>query len=162
HDGYLFEHMENPVDRLLNDSELGYSLDRPLFLGLWLTYGFAIAQLLGMLARRTIIAAILSVGLAAMVAAAWAPSLICGGLKLGQVLPIPILLLFASRLAMWPWLSRRLSAARPVVGLIAVALVAAGWQAGNLWYRVREIPDAGEPFDVQAYLANLPPPEKNE
>src|SRR5205823_5203346 len=34
--------------------------------------------------------------------------------------------------------------------------------AGGLWYRAAAVPDVGEPFDVAAFLAELPSPEKNE
>ena len=34
--------------------------------------------------------------------------------------------------------------------------------AASLGYRVIEVPDVGELFDVQAFLKSIPPPEKNQ
>src|SRR5207244_2893098 len=92
----------------------------------------------------------------------WLPSLICGGLALWQVLPIPLAILVGTRLFMWRWQSGRLYEMRPIAGFIGLALITSAWLVGNLWYRAAEVPDLGEPFDVKEYIASLQPLEKND
>jgi hypothetical protein len=85
-----------------------------------------------------------------------------GGLHLWQVLGVPVVLLSISRLFMRPWLAGRLNAFRPMLGLSLVGLACALGLAGSMWYRVLEVPDVGEPFDIREYSAGFPAPEKNE
>jgi hypothetical protein len=63
---------------------------------------------------------------------------------------------------MWPWICGRLVTVRPLLGIAGAVLLMVVSQLGFLWYRVAEVPDVGEPFNVKAFLASLPPPEKNE
>ena len=69
---------------------------------------------------------------------------------------MPLILLVAGWLLMPAWAADRLLAPGTFVRLGA-ALIAAGlWTAGGLWYRVAEIPDVPEPFDMPAYVASIP------
>jgi hypothetical protein len=133
-----------------------------LGLSLGLVYGFTVGQILVMVVRKSVVALVLAMVISAAVVGLWLPSLLAGGLAWWQVLVVPVLFLAAGRLAMWPWVSGRLNAGLPILCLAACGLVAAAWMAGCLWYRVAEIPDQGEPFDVGAYVAALPRPEQNE
>jgi hypothetical protein len=88
--------------------------------------------------------------------------LIVGGVSAWQLWAVPVLLLATGRLAMWPWAAGRLESGKPALLLWCCGLLAVAWVAGSLWYRVLQVPDAGEPFDVRAYAAALPPPEQNK
>lgn len=137
------------------------SLQPGLFLLLWPLYGFCLAVLLGQTARRPVIALVLAMLITPAVVALWLPSFVIGGLPLWQVMVVPLLLLATTRLALRPWISDRLLSARPLIGIGSAIVLMIGWLAGCLWYRVLEVPDVGEPFNVQAYIASLPP-EDNE
>jgi hypothetical protein len=133
-----------------------------IFLGFCPFYGFLCGQFLSLVMPRPVLAVILSVFLTPLLVTIWLPSLIFGGVPIWQSLIVPALLLVTTRLAMWPWTCGRLVAAKSLVAIIgAVALMVLS-VAGCLWYRAVEVPDVGEPFDMKAYLASLPSPEKNE
>jgi hypothetical protein len=153
---------ESWSSRWLGNPELAEVVPAGLFLVLWPLYGFCFGVLFGQLAKRTVIAATLALWTALPVVALWAPSLALGGLSLWQVLPVPVLLLVTSRLAMRPWVSDRLLTRRPLASLVGAGALMVLALAGGLWYRAVEVPDVGEPFDVAAFRASLPPPEKNE
>jgi hypothetical protein len=72
-----------------------------------------------------------------------------------------VILLVGSRLAYWPWIGNRLLSWRPLTSLITCGVVAGTWIAGQLVYRVLEIPAAPKPLNVAPFLANLPTAEKN-
>src|SRR5262249_40126993 len=59
------------------------------------------------------------------------------------------------------WLSERFYGLRPLAILLGCGLLGGLWMAACLWYRAIEIPDVGLPFDLQAYVKSLPPPEEN-
>jgi hypothetical protein len=130
--------------------------------GLWLLHGFAIAQTCSLVWRRSVAALFMALILAAAVGGAWAPSLLGGGLPSWQVFVVPALLLAFNRLAMRPWLGGQFYTWRPLTGLAVCAGLAVAWTAACLGYRVLEVPAAGEPFDVRAFVASLPPPEQNQ
>lgn len=131
-------------------------LDPVTFLTLWLSYGFAFGQFFSLVWRRSITGAILAVAIGGFFVLAWAPSVFAGGLHAWQVLPIALLLLVASRLAMRPWAAGRLYSARPMAWIVVAGIVSSAWLAGNLHYRVAEVPDVPEPFDRNAFLASIP------
>lgn len=137
------------------------SLQPDLFLPLWPVYGFCLAVMFGQTTRRPVIALVLAFLITPAVVALWLPSFVIGGLPFWQVMVVPLLLLATTRLAMRPWISDRLWSVRPLVGIGLAILVMLCWLAGCLWYRVLEVPDVGEPFNVQAYIASLPP-DNNE
>jgi hypothetical protein len=132
------------------------------FLTLWLLYGFSIAQILTLVIRKTAVAVVIAVLVSVLVVSLWVPTLVSGGLALWQVLIPPVLLLAATRLAVWPLVGQRLHTAKALAGLIGGTVLAAGWVASVLSYRALEVPDVGEPFDVKAFEASLPTPEQNE
>jgi hypothetical protein len=133
-----------------------------LFLFLWPIYGFAIGSVCGLLFRKPLVAMVAAFGLGALLAGAWAPSLMLGGLHLWQVAGVPIVLLFCSRLLMHVWASDCLRS-WTTVGYVAVtAVLCAVLTALGLWYRVVEIPDTREPKDFPSFVASLPTPEENE
>jgi hypothetical protein len=146
----------------LEDLVIGADVSPFLLVGLWPLYGFCFGQFFGQVVRRPALAVILALFLTPLVVATWVPALVFGGLQVWQVLIIPVLLLLTTRFVMWPWLSGRLLSARPLLGIAgAVALMVLS-MIGCRWYRVVEVPDVGEPFDVQAFRASLPSPEQNE
>jgi len=137
------------------------ALDPLAFLTLWVVHGFCLGLFFGTLCRRPIIAAILASLIGLTIGALWMPSVLFGGLALWQLLGLPVILLIAARVAMRPWVSGRLYELRPLFMQIGLSLVAVGWLVGGVWYRVAEVPDVGEPFDMQAFEEGIPPPEKN-
>jgi hypothetical protein len=150
------------VERWLGDGGVARTMNLPLFLTTWVVHGFAFGVVYGLAAKRTIAALILATATSCLVLGFWVPSVILGGLAVWQVLLFPLALLLTSRLVMWPWISDRLYSLQPLTGLVACGLLGGLWVAGSLWYRAVEVPDLGQPFDVEAYLKSLPPPEKNE
>jgi len=88
--------------------------------------------------------------------------MIAGGLHAWQVLCFPIILLATTRISMWAWMAGGLYSPRPAVLLAGSGLLALACLVGSLWYRLVEIPDVGEPFDVKAFAAGIPGPEHNE
>jgi hypothetical protein len=138
------------------------SLDPTLFLALWPIYGFCVALFLGQSVRRTVVALVLALAATPAVLALWVPSFLIGGLPVWQVLAIPLMLLATTRLSFRPWVSNRLWSRRPRLGICMALGLMAVWLAGCLWYRVLEVPDVGEPFDVQGFIKSLPSSEQNK
>ena len=132
-----------------------------IFLGIWPVYGFCFGLFSAQTMPRPVIAVILAFILAPLVVL-WVPSYLMGGLPLWQVLVVPVLLLLLTRLNQRAWLSGRLLTGKPLLFLLTGTGMVLLSLACSLWYRVLEIPDVGEPFDVQAFEASLPTPEQNE
>ncbi len=152
-----------PADTIWwGDLQLPVNNTAALFVGIWPLYGFTFGQFFAMVARRPVIAAILSASLAIMVLALYLPSLVFGGVNIWWVLPIPALLLLTTHFGIRPWLSRRLLTGWSFLGivtatgLIALALVA------FIRHRTTEVPDVGDPFDVSEFTAGLPSPDKDK
>jgi hypothetical protein len=136
--------------------------DTLLLLGIWPLYGFCSGQFFGMAARRPVIAFILAAVITPLAIVLWLPSLLVGGVPIWQVAIIPVLLLLTSRLAMWTWMSGRLWTLKPLIGITCAGILMTLSLTGSLWYRAVQIPDVGEPFDVNAFRTSLPSPEHNE
>ncbi len=135
--------------------------DPALLVVIWPLYGFCLGHFVGILIQRTAVALFLVVVLAPVTAGLLALSLVLGGVSPGWVLIIPILLLLTSRLSMRAWASGRLLTRRLIVmNLFSITLMAACLSA-FFWRRATEVVDVGAPFDVIAYIASLPSPEKN-
>lgn len=117
-------------------------------------YGFAVAVVLSQHARKMPVAVFLTVALGGTTAILWYPSL-DRGMPAWRMVAVPVVLLIASRLSMRRWASQRLHDRMGLVWLVTAALGLALWIAGNLWWRVHEIPDVGEPFDTRAAWARL-------
>lgn len=132
------------------------------FLFLCLTYGFAVGQLWTLLVRKTAFAALLAGVLASGLVLLWLPSLVVGGLQAWQWLGVPLLLLLAGRLVVWPWWSGTFRDWRSLLPAVGCGLLGMAWIAGNLGHRALAIPDVGAPFDVAAFEASLPTPEQNQ
>ena len=141
--------------------EPGRRLDPVLFMVLGPVQGFCIGLFLGQVMRRPVLALIWGVMVAPVVAALWLPSFLIGGLPLWQVCAVPLVLLLTSRLTQRSWVSDRLWNAKSLAKIVVTVLLMIGWTAGCLWYRVLEVPDVGEPFDVRAFVAKLPDAEAN-
>jgi hypothetical protein len=130
-------------------------------LSMWLLYGFTMGQLCGLLFRKSLVAAVVSLGGAALLVSFWIPALLGIGLHFWQVAVPPVILLLVSWMLVPAWAADRLLARATFVrlgaGLVAIGL----WMTFGLWYRLAEIPDVPDPFDVRAFAASIPPPEEN-
>jgi hypothetical protein len=128
---------------------------RLLFMFIFMLHGYCFGQFFGLLSRKVVVAGVLAGASAILVLALWLPSLVFGGLPGWRMLAIPLLLLVAVRLSMWPWFSGRLFTRNHVLGLLGCGMFSAAWLGSNLWYRSVEVPDVGPPFDVAAFEADL-------
>jgi hypothetical protein len=133
------------------------ALDLKLFVLMWPIYGFSIALLLGQLTSRTVIAATVAVVTVPAVLALWTPSFLIGGLSVWQVMMIPGLLLLTSATMQHAWIAGRLLSLKSMSLMAGLLMASACWLAGSLWHRATEVPDVGQPFDRQAFLAELQP-----
>jgi hypothetical protein len=150
------------VNRWLKGLSESPDLPIALFLGLWPVYGFCFGQFFALVTRRPVIAVILAVFITPVVLLLYVPSLAIGGVGIWWVLPIPVLLLLTTALAVRPWVSERLWTARPLTGIIAAAGLVAIGVVVFLWHRATAVPDVGEPFDVTAFTVSLPGGGKDE
>jgi hypothetical protein len=128
----------------------------------WLSYGFSAGQLFALLCPKNLVAVMMSLPVSAGLVSPWLPSLISGGLPVWQVFVIPVLLLATGRLVLWAWAGGRLATWQPALMLVACGAVSGLWLIGCLTWRVLEVPDTGEPFDVAAFRASRPSPAQNE
>jgi hypothetical protein len=133
-----------------------------LYFTLWLVYGFAAGCLFGLLFRHGLAAGVFALFVSSLAAALWIPSLLGGGLHAWQVFVPPVLLLASTLLLMRPWAAGRIASLTTALRLTPFVVLAALWIAGGLWYRVLEIPNVPSKFDLDAFRASLPPPEKDE
>lgn len=132
------------------------------YLLLWLLYGFGAGQLCGLLSRKSIVAAMIALMVSASLAVVWVPSLAGIGLNLWQIAGPPLILLATAAFLIPAWAADRLASWRTYLRITGAAVGSLLWMAFGLWYRVIEIPDVPEPFDVAAYKASLPTMEENE
>jgi hypothetical protein len=128
---------------------------------LGLVYGFTIGQFYALLWRKSIVAVVLALAIAPAFALVWLPSLVFGGLHGWQVFVPPIVLLAATRLVMWAWSSTGLAVRRPIVTLASCGLLSLLWIAGALCYRILEVPNVGQSFDLNAFEQSIPTSEKS-
>jgi hypothetical protein len=124
------------------------------FAGMWLLNGFAVGQLCGLLWSKRAVAVVVAVLVGSGAAAVWMPSLLGGGLSPWQVVGVPVLLLAACRLVMWPWVTDRLAARPATLTLTAGALLALAWVALCFGYRVLEVPAAALARDPASHPAD--------
>jgi hypothetical protein len=146
---------------VLHSSLVGPVIPVGVHLTMWLVYGFAVGQLGGLLFRKSLVAGVVSLGGTALLTSMWIPSLLGIGLHFWQVAVPPLVLLLAAWWLVPAWAADRLLARSTFVRLGATFGAVAVWMTFGLWYRVAEIPDAPQPFDVRAFAASLPVPEKN-
>lgn len=141
---------------LLHSSLVGPIAPVGIQLSLWLLYGFTVGQLCGLLVRKSLVAGVLALGMAGLLVSLWLPSLVGIGLHFWQVAGVPLILLAAGWLLMPAWAADRLLGRDTFVRLGSALLAAGLWIAGALWYRVAEIPDIPDQFDMPAYVASIP------
>lgn len=149
------------VGRALESDRLFHAVDPLAFLLIWTLYGFAVSQLLTLLARKNIVAFTLALVVAPAPVVLWLPSLVSDGLPLWCLLVAPCVILLASRLAVWPWAADRIGSMRVVRRIIACVLLAAAWPAAVFAYRAWHLPDLGEPFHVPDLVMRLPSGRQN-
>jgi hypothetical protein len=125
------------------------------FLTLWLLHGFSAGVLCGMLFRKTLVSAVLGLGLAMAAASIWLPSLLGGGLEVWQIAGIPVLFLAVSRLLYPAWAGRSLAGRRTALRLVLTASLSIVWVVGTLVWRVAEVPDVPEQLDLAAFTLRL-------
>lgn len=155
-------HSETPNGSIAIDLTLFNSFGWFSFLAFWMLYSFSVAQFVAILVRKGGVALFLAAFGAVGLIIFWLPSLIMGGVSSLVLLVAPLWLLLTTRLAFWNWTSGRLWSVRCLAGMIAAALLVVAWTAAFLWHRAQQIPDIGEPFDRQAYIAGLTEAEKRE
>ncbi len=133
-----------------------------IFITYWLVLGFSIGQFFSLVWRKSIVAVVVSLFLAAIAAALSFPSIVSGGVHWWQVFALPILLLASTRLCICLWVLYRLNSARSALLLTGGGLLAFASLIGGICYRVVEVPDVGEPFNVKAFVASIPDREHDE
>jgi hypothetical protein len=129
---------------------------------MWLLYGFTAGHLCGLLFRKSLVAVVVALSSAGMLLSFWVPSLVGIGLHFWQVAGVPIALLVGGWLLMPAWTADRLLARGTFVRLGAVLLAAALWTAGGFWYRVAEIPDLPDAFNLPEFAASIPTMDQNK
>ncbi|MHB8736611.1 MAG: hypothetical protein ACYC6M_15015 [Terriglobales bacterium] len=146
---------------VLHSCLVGSVVPTGLHLTIWLLYGFSVGQLSGLLFRKSVVAAFVSLGMSVMLMSLWMPSLLGIGLHFWQIAGVPLILLVTAGTLVPAWVADRLVACGTFVRLGA-ALTATGlWIAGGLWYRVAEVPDLPDQLDMPAFVASIPQPEQN-
>jgi hypothetical protein len=132
-----------------------------VFLLMWLLYGFTAGHLFGLLFRKSLVAGVVSLGLSALLAGVWIPSLLGIGLHLWQVAGIPLILLTTGRLLMPAWTANRLAGRDTFLQVGSALALVALCVVGGLWYRVAEVPEVPDVLNIQEFKASLPTFEEN-
>jgi hypothetical protein len=123
--------------------------------------GFGFAQFFGMWTRKSPVTIFLTLLVATPLSFSWyAPLNLC--IPEWRAWLIPMLLIVATRWDFARWTSGRLHDRRGLVWTTSVALFCGLWTAGNLYWRVWEVPDVGEPFDVAALRRELAEPDRGK
>jgi hypothetical protein len=133
-----------------------------LFLAMSVVQGFCFAQFAALLTRRIVVAAVLAVVASLLYWAIWLPAFIFGGVNEWHIFVVPLFVLLAGRMTMWPWLSGRLYSRKHIYDLTGCSLLSIAWLVGSFWLRVVEVPDVGEPFDLAAFDRDLSRAAQNE
>lgn len=123
----------------------------------FVVYGFATAVFVAQQTRKLPVAVFLTLTLGGGTAALWYPSLF-HTMPPWRMWVVPVVLLAASWLCMRRWMSGRMRDRSGDAWLSATALALSLWIAANLWWRVHQFPDPGEPFDRAAAKAWLAAP----
>jgi hypothetical protein len=126
-----------------------------LFFGVWLFYGFCIAQVFVWLCRKIILALLLSFLVAAAAISLWLPSLLCG-MNGWQVWAPPLLILVATLLLIRAWAGGRIYERKPVAALVGFGAAGIFWALLTFGFRAWQVPDVGKPIDPVAFRADLP------
>jgi hypothetical protein len=147
---------------LFGDALVGELAPTGVYLTLGLLHGFGFGTLCGLLCRRTLVAAVLALGLSLPVAGIWLPSLLGGGLRLWQAAGVPLLALAASRVLLPAWTAGRLERKARSLAAIGTLGVSALWLVAALGWRVLEVPDLPEGFNMAEFMAGLPAPDQED
>lgn len=134
----------------------------PSFLLMWPLYGFCAGQLCGLLSRKSIVAAMIAFMISALLVTLWVPSLAGIGLHFWQIAVPPLILLAAAWFLMRKWTADGLASRQTWLGTSAAMAASLLWMAFGIWYRVIEIPDVPDPFNVAEYTASLPAADENK
>ncbi|MCU0704759.1 MAG: ABC transporter permease [Fimbriiglobus sp.] len=111
------------------------------FVLMWPAYGFAFGHVVGMLFRKTVVAAAVAAMVGAVAAAVWLPSVLGGGLHPWQVWA-PLVGVFATARALaWACAADTVGTFRGLIRLAFGTTVTAAAVGGGLMYRMIEIPD---------------------
>lgn len=156
------QHRPPFFSEVMHSALVGTVVPSWLYLSIWLTYGFTVAHLCGLLFRKSLVAGVVSLGWGSMLVCVWIPSLVGIGLHFWQVAGVPLILLAAARLLMPVWAADRLATRSTIVKMGGVVAAVVLWTAGGMWYRVAEVPDVPDQFDMPAFVAAIPPLEKND
>jgi hypothetical protein len=133
-----------------------------IYFGAPLLYGFAFGQLASTLARKSLIAFAIAIPSAIVAIAIWLPSLVSGGVPAWQVYLIPVVAIVAGRMVMWYWATGRLVATRSML-VLGIGLVGGiAFLATCFWQRIREVPAADPPVDIQSFAASFPTRDQNK
>jgi hypothetical protein len=122
-----------------------------VFSGIWVAYGFTVAQVFVLLCRKALLAVILSALVGAAAVGLWLPSLLCGGMGGWQVWVPPLVLLVATRCLVRAWAGGRIKERKPLAALVGFGLAALAWAVLNHGLRAWVIPDVGAPLDREAF-----------
>jgi len=128
----------------------------PLFLGMWLVYGFCVGQVFVLLCRKPVYAVMLSALVSAGILGLWLPSLLGRGMSGWQVLLPPLVMLAATRSLMRAWAGGRIKERKPTAALVGFGAALFAWIAVHLGWQAVSIPDVGEPLDRPAFRASIP------
>lgn len=132
------------------------------YLTLWLSHGFSIGCLCGLLFRKPVVAGVIALGLSLLLVSLWAPSLLVGGLHGWQIWGMPVVLVLLVRLLVWPWATGQLTSS-PALTRIGVCLSLAGlWFAAALTYRVYEVPLVPDRLNLPEFEQRVEEARKNE
>jgi hypothetical protein len=134
----------------------------PTFLLMWLLYGFCAGQLCSLLSRKSIVAAMIAFMISALLVTLWIPSVAGIGLHFWQIAVPPLILSITAWFLMRTWAADRLASWKTWLGVITAVAASLVWMTFGIWYRVIEIPDVPEPFDVAAYKATVPMVDENK
>jgi hypothetical protein len=146
---------------VLHSVLVGEVIPTKIHLTVWLLYGFSVGHLSGLLFRKSLVAAVFALGGSVLFVSVWVPSMVGMGLHFWQIAGVPLILLATAWLLVPAWVADRL-VARGTFLCLGAALAAAGlWTVGGLWYRVAEVPDVPDQFDMPSFVANIPKLEDN-
>jgi hypothetical protein len=155
------EHYTPRAGPMLGSYLLSLGLSPVAFAFTWVLHGLAVGQLCGLVFRKPLVALVVSVGLAALLAAVWTPSLLLGGLHAWQVLAVPLVLVVCAWRLLPAWATDRLASRRVLVRLALAGLLCVGLVVLGLWWRVAEVPAVARPDDFDAFVEHLDEASQN-
>ena len=125
-------------------------------------YGFAAGHLCGLVFRKLVVACGMAALIGGIGAALWGPSLLSGGLRHWQLWLPALALLFTGLFLLRNWAAERTRSHSGITILASGAAAMLLLLAAGLSYRVLEIPNRPDGESDLAFVASLPPIEKNQ